>query len=195
MKTLQFAQNEEGSIVQTVDRVAFSLSNPNPFTELAFATLILILIIVVHGWSLNRVSKLFSSRFALYTTRTARWRVNVLTSATIAFLVMIHLSETFIWTVPIWRFGIIPNLRDAYYCVLEAYTTLGEGNVTLPENWRLAGPMIAISGLFTFGWTGSVLVYVMGQIGKLHSESSRESARADAVRQVGNETPHPDSKV
>jgi hypothetical protein len=182
MKTLEFAQNEEGSIVQTVDRVAFSFSNPNPFTELAFATLVLILIIVVHGWSLNRVSKLFSTRFALYTTRTARWRVNVLISATIAFLVMIHLSETFIWTVPIWRFGIIPNLRDAYYYVLEAYTTLGEGNVTLPENWRLAGPMIAISGLFTFGWTGSVLVYVMGQIGKLHSESSHEMARADTVR-------------
>src|SRR5262245_61261622 len=114
MKTLEFAQNEEGSIVQTVDTVAFSLSNPNPFTELAFATLVLILIIVVHGWSLNRVSKLFSTRFALYTTHTARWRVNVLTSATIAFLVVIHLSETFIWTIPIWRFGIIPNLRDAF---------------------------------------------------------------------------------
>ena len=25
---------------------------------------------------------------------------------------------------------------------------------TLPDEWRLVGPVIAISGLFTFGWTG-----------------------------------------
>lgn len=190
-----FAKNEAGPITQTVDTVASSLSNPNPFTELGFALLVLILIIVVHGWFLNRVSTLFSVRFALYTTRTAHWRVNVLMSATIALLALIHLFETLIWTVPIWWLGIIPNLRDAYYFVLEAYTTLGEGSITLPNGWRLVGPVIAISGLFTFGWTGSVLVYVMSQIGKFHSESTRESARRDAVLGGGKDTLRPDSEA
>ena len=52
--------------------------------------------------------------------------------------------------------------------------------VALPDRWRLIGPVIAISGLFTFGWTGSVLVYVMGQTGKLHAERSKAAARAAA---------------
>jgi hypothetical protein len=70
-----------------------------------------------------------------------------------------------VWAVPISAAGIIPSTRDSYYYVLESYTTLGEGNVSLPDRWRLLGPLIAISGLFTFGWTGSVLVSIMNKVG------------------------------
>ena len=174
------AEGAIGQTVETIETAAVDLVQPDPFTELGFATAVLVVIIVVHGACIGRVSKLFSTHFALYTPRTPRWRVALLMSTTIALLVIIHLFETFLWTVPIWHFRMIPNLRDAYYFVLESYTTLGEGNVVLPNEWRLAGPVIAISGLFTFGWTGGVLVYVMSQIGKLHSETSRAQARADA---------------
>jgi hypothetical protein len=176
-----------------MDTVSASLSTPNPFTELGFATLVLVPIIVVHGWCLTRVSKLFATRFALYTPHTARWRVSLLICTTIALLVIIHLFETLLWTLPIWQLGMIPDLRDAYYYVLEAYTTLGEGKVTLPNEWRLTGPVIAISGLFTFGWTGSVLVYVMGQIGKLHLSNSRRAAREKAEGRVSQRTQRPES--
>ena len=56
--------------------------------------------------------------------------------------------------------------------MLESYTTLGEGTVTLPDSWRLIGPMIAMSGLFTFGWTGSVLVSVMSDFLKFDRYAS-----------------------
>ena len=61
----------------------------------------------------------------------------------------------------------IPDMRDSYYFVLESYTTLGEGAVRCRDEWRLVGPIIAMSGLFTFGWTGSVLVSVMNEFSKL----------------------------
>ena len=41
-------------------------------------------------------------------------------------------------------------MRDSYYFVLESYTTLGEGTVSLPDRWRLIGSIMAMSGLFTF---------------------------------------------
>ena len=47
--------------------------------ELGLATLILVPVIVVHGWCLGQVSKTFSTRFALYTPETSRWRVTTLT--------------------------------------------------------------------------------------------------------------------
>jgi ion channel len=62
---------------------------------------------------------------------------------------------------------LVPSMRDSYYYVLESYTTLGEGAVSLPNGWRLIGPIIAMSGLFTFGWTGSVLVNIMTEFGKV----------------------------
>jgi hypothetical protein len=38
---------------------------------------------------------------------------------------------------------------------------VGYGNFVLPLGWHMLAPIIAISGLFTFGWTGSVLVEVV----------------------------------
>ena len=162
---------DTGTITTEVNQVASGLSDP--LIELGLATFVLVIIIVLHGYLLGRASKFFSVRHALYTPATSRWRASALTGVTIAMLVAIHLLETVLWTVPILQFGILHNFSDAYYYVLETYTTLGEGNVSLPTQWRLVGPVIAISGLFTFGWTASVLVYVMNESGKLQAARTK----------------------
>ncbi len=152
-----------------VSTVANQITQPGFFAELGYALIVLVIVIVFHGWCMAQISRFFGRRFARFTSATRQWRVSFLMSVTIALLALSHLFETFIWAAPIWLLGLIPNLRDAYYFVLEAYTTLGESTVTLPESWRLLGPLIAISGLFTFSWTGSVLVYVMTEIGRRHA--------------------------
>ena len=75
----------------------------------------------------------------------------------------------------------IPTMRDSYFFVLESYTTLGEGSVALPDRWRLIGPIIAMSGLFTFGWTGSVLVSIMNEFGKLDRARAAAAEERDAA--------------
>jgi hypothetical protein len=190
MSMLLLAKGESaiasGADSATADAAKAAVSQPveliltNPVVELFLATLILVPVIVVHGWLLGRTSKVFSTHFALYTPATERWRVTALVGFTITALVFIHLLETLLWTVPLLSLGILDNFRDAYYYVLEAYTTLGEGTLYLPDEWRLIGPVIAISGLFTFGWTASVLVYVMGENGKLHAARSKAEAKAAA---------------
>ena len=39
--------------------------------------------------------------------------------------------------------------------------------VILPDGWKMLAPIIAMSGLFTFGWTGSVLVDLVGRCQKI----------------------------
>jgi hypothetical protein len=153
------------------------VSATDVLVELGLATGFLVLIIALHGWFLTGVSKAFSSRFALMNRTTPRWRVNILMSLTIAVLVAIHLFETLVWTVPLWWMGLLGDFRRAYSFVLEAYTTLGETTLAMPERFRLIPPIIATSGLFTFGWTGSVLVYVMSEILKLEASRTRHDVR------------------
>jgi hypothetical protein len=163
-------------LVKTVGTaVATGITQPGVFAEIGLGIAYLVVIIAVHGWCLGAISKSFSSRWKRITARTSPWRVQLLVGVTIALLALTHFFETLIWTLPIWKMEAIPNFRDAYYYVLEAYTTLGEGNIALPDHWRLAGPIIAISGLFTFSWTGSVLVYVM-------TETSRRARRGVAPK-------------
>jgi Ion channel len=102
-----------------------------------------------------------------------------LLAGVITCFAVVHLIETLIWAVPIHRLGMIPDLRDAYYYVLESYTTLGEGAVSLPDRWRLIGPIIAMSGLFTFGWTGSVLVGIMTEYSQLDRSTARRKQKAE----------------
>ncbi len=150
-------------------------------------TLGLILIIFVHGASIRFINRRFSERWVHVTAQTPHWRVNLLLAGTIAALSITHFAETLLWAVPISASGMIPTMRDSYYFVLESYTTLGEGSVALPERWRLIGPIIAMSGLFTFGWTGSLLVSIMTDFNKL--DRSRATRKKNETRDSGPDHP------
>jgi hypothetical protein len=143
------------------------LSAPNPIFEIALGTLIMIVIIFVQGVGIRTINQRFSKTWIHVNSDTPHWRINLLLAVTIASLAVLHFAETLLWAAPVWLMGLISSMRDSYYFVLESYTTLGEGTVNLPDRWRLIGPIIAMSGLFTFGWTGSVLVSIMTEFGKL----------------------------
>jgi hypothetical protein len=149
--------------------------SPNPVLEILVGVLILIIIIFVHGMGMRLVNRRFSAAWAQVTPTTPHWRTDSLLAIAIGSLAVVHLIETFLWAVPLNLMDIIPRMRDCYYYVLESYTTLGEGNVVLPDRWRLIGPIIAMSGLFTFGWTASVLVNIMTEFGRLDRARARKS--------------------
>ena len=158
------------------------LTNPSPVLEVAIGTVGLVVVMFFHGARRCGSSTAATAPPGSGSTPTRRTGGSTCCwPAVIAAFALVHLVETLIWAVPIQRLGMIPNLRDSYYFVLESYTTLGEGAVTLPDAWRLVGPIIAMSGLFTFGWTGSVLVRIMTEFGKL-DRSRRPAARKAAGR-------------
>jgi hypothetical protein len=59
----------------------------------------------------------------------------------------------------------------------NTYTTVGYGDFVLPNGWRMLAPIIAMSGLFTFGWSGSVLVDFVQRINKLRDAAGAARAR------------------
>lgn len=153
------------------------LSAPNPVLELVLGTLTMIVIIFVHGVGIRAINRQFSKSWIHVSDTTPLWRLDGMLALIIGSLAALHFTETLLWAIPVFVLGLIPSLRDSYYYVLQSYTTLGTGVVSLPDQWRLIGPIIAMSGLFTFGWTASVLVSVMTEFGKMD--------RARAERQKG----------
>ena len=153
--------------------------------ELTISVLFLILIMGVHGSFLTATSRRFTRHFATMSVATPEWRIRLLMGSTIAALVLIHLFEALIWAVPLYLFGLIDTFRHCFSYVLESYTTLGAGTIDLPEEYQLIGPMIGMSGLFTFGWTGSALVFVMGQILKLEERKQHKQIDDQAAEGKG----------
>lgn len=150
---------------------------PHPLLEVAIGVVALVVVILFHGVCMRVINRRFSHAWVRVRADPRSVRVNLVLAFTIGALAAVHLAETLFFAAPLWRSGIVAEFRDSYFFVLESYTTLGDGSVSLPDAWRLLGPIIAMSGLFTFGWTGSVLVGIMGQISHLDGVEARRVLR------------------
>jgi len=69
----------------------------------------------------------------------------------------VHLVEILIWTAALVYADVVRDWSKAAYFASNCYTALGEP-FSLPRAWRLVPPIMAISGIFTFAWTASLLV-------------------------------------
>jgi hypothetical protein len=143
------------------------MTNLSDFFDLAIGSPILIFIITMHGFFLGRITDYFSRNYSVLERNYSSGKFDMTFIITIWLLLAAHLVEAFLWSLPMYAMAMFPSMRIAFYFAAQTYTTLGMGDVVLPQEWRLLGPIIAISGLFTFGWTGSVLVVLVGELGKL----------------------------
>jgi hypothetical protein len=150
------------------------MSLSSPLFEILLGTLPLLATLFLHGAGMNVVQRGF--RRNRRNPRPSRLRDNVFFAATILVMVITHLCEIGLWTATLIGLGAIESLRDAYYYVAGTYTTLGYGEGTLPQQWRLLAPMIAISGLFAFGWTTSVLMNLVAQVNADRDAEERAKA-------------------
>ena len=144
-----------------------------PLLEMLIGLFILTVVILVHGVGVRLVYRHFTRTWEKSGSKMTSWHYNAVVSVAAASLAALHLLVTLMWALPIFWSGLIPGLRDAYFFVLENYTTLGDDTVRLPKDWRLIGPVIAISGLFNFGWTASVFVNMMHDVGTLDRLQAR----------------------
>lgn len=68
------------------------------------------------------------------------------------------------WALAFLALDIFANLEAALYFSLVAFTTLGFGDVILPEEWRLLSGFVATNGFILFGLSTAVLFEIMSQI-------------------------------
>ncbi len=81
--------------------------------------------------------------------------------ATAAVLMVAHTLEVLVWASVYAIVGAAPAGSDLLYFTFVNYTTLGYGDITPVQAWRLLGPMTAMNGILMFGWSTAVLFEVL----------------------------------
>ncbi|MGX4802462.1 potassium channel family protein [Bradyrhizobium guangdongense] len=81
--------------------------------------------------------------------------------ATAAVLMLAHTLEALVWALAYLMLGAAPIGSDLLYFAFVNYTTLGYGDITPVQAWRLTGPMTAMNGILLFGWSTAVLFEVL----------------------------------
>lgn len=73
-------------------------------------------------------------------------------------------ASVWLWAAAYLWLGVFADLESAVYFSLVAFTTLGFGDVLLPQDWRLLAGMMAANGLLNIGLATAILVEVLRQL-------------------------------
>ena len=127
--------------------------------------------IAIHGLVMATVVEV-SSRIvsAKHTVRqSVQLTIVMVAAASIAavpVLMVAHFSEVMVWSLAYMIVEAAPAGADPVYFAFVNYTTLGYGDVTPVERWRLLGPLTAMNGMLLFGWSTAVIFEVLRRTAK-----------------------------
>jgi hypothetical protein len=83
--------------------------------------------------------------------QTRFWPISWLLIRVAWLLILIHMLEIAVWALFFWWEKCLPNLESAFYFSGVTYATLGYGDLLLPKEWRLFGPLEALTGNLMVG--------------------------------------------
>jgi len=97
-----------------------------------------------------------------------RREMNKLNSLGVALLVfhftfwmlVLHLLQVLLWAA-FYRWRCLPSWESAFYFSATSYSTVGYGDVILPQSWRLLGPIESIVGVVMCGISVSILFAII----------------------------------
>jgi voltage-gated potassium channel len=91
-------------------------------------------------------------------------RVLVVLTTTVIVLIVLHSVEITLWALA-YRWILpgpeLPDFESALYFSFVTFTTLGYGDITLSEGWRLLSGIEALNGLLLVGWTTALLFAIV----------------------------------
>jgi len=142
-----------------------------PVWEITIGAAALIVSLLFHGFGMALVQRKHRDYMRL---RPFRFGRQLTFSVLILLLIATHLIEVLLWAASLQAVGAITQFRHAFYYVAVTYTTLGYAEGTLSLQWRILAPMMAMSGVFAFGWTTSVLFAIVSENSKADSDLDAE---------------------
>ena len=153
------------------------LSAVMPAADLFFGGAMMILIVLVHAAGVRTVTTHVLRRTQVIMQRPTRWEADLLMASIVFMLLALHVVEICIWSAALVYSNLVADWRSAGFFAGNTYTTVGYGNFILPNGWRMLAPIIAMSGLFTFGWSGSVLVDFVRRINEVRDAVGNAKSR------------------
>ena len=98
------------------------------------------------------------------------YSANLVVKSTVAIVILQGL-EILLWA-SFYRTRCFPSWELAFYFSASSYSTVGYGDLILPSNWRLLGPLEAIIGVLMCGISVSVLFALVTRLLDRDTQSS-----------------------
>ncbi len=91
------------------------------------------------------------------------------------WLIVLHCFEISLWALLYMVGQVMPDAPSAFYFSSVTYTTVGYGDLVLPEKWRLVGGIEALTGILMCGWSTGFFFTV---VNRMHQNRPKGIARS-----------------
>lgn len=130
-------------------------------TQLILGTVVVVATVIFHVAALVGLAGLLQ-RVGHREERSHRQlTLMMLLAMAVLYILAIHTLEAWFWAAVYLFAGEFNNVSDALYFSVVTSTTLGYGDITLSEKWRLLSTFEAMGGLILFGASTAFLLELM----------------------------------
>ena len=127
--------------------------------QITIGSALLMLTVIIHSaFTLMAVSAFGGGRLERMTRRRTRTSAVAALVLMMFFATILHASA---WAATYMVVGAIQGFEEALYFSMVTFTTLGYGDITLTDQWRLLAAFEAANGCIMFGWTTAIVVAVI----------------------------------
>ena len=85
-------------------------------------------------------------------------------TAVVRAVISVLIVQMWIWVGFYTLTSALPDLATALYFSITSYTTVGYGDVILPENWKIIGSIEAANGFLMFGWSTAFIFEIVSAL-------------------------------
>ena len=130
-------------------------------TRLLIASGLVAITVIIHAGGLGVVL----SHVLRSTVRpdTRFWPITWMLIRIAWLLLVIHMFEIAVWAFFFWWEKCLPDMESSFYFSGITYATIGYGDLVLPEEWRLFGPIEGLTGILMCGLSTAFLFIIVSK--------------------------------
>ena len=98
-------------------------------------------------------------------------------SCFVLWLFLATIIEVWAWAVLYLMIDVVQSIEEAAYFSTVTFTTLGYGDITLDEQWRLLSSFEGANGLLMFGWSTALIFAAVQRVYEFEHKLPRHNSK------------------
>jgi hypothetical protein len=133
-------------------------------TEISLAAVIVAVCLLLHVAGVLVMAESLLQRRDYLERKGATTRYAILLILLFSGIMFLHVTETILWAAFYYTRTLFNDFETSLYFSLTSYSTIGYGDVLLPQRWRLLGAIEGISGVLLCGISTAFVFAVMSAL-------------------------------
>jgi hypothetical protein len=129
--------------------------------RLLIASCLVATTVMIHAIGLGMILSHVSHSTVRPDTRV--WPITWLLIRIACLLIVIHMFEIAVWALFFWWQKCLPDAESSFYFSGVTYATIGYGDLVLPKEWRLFGPIEGLTGILMCGLSTAFLFVIVSK--------------------------------